>query len=165
MNDKIRAKEVRLIDAKGAQLGLVATEEAIERALRDSMDLVEVAPDSEPPVCKIMDYRRYVFEQKRRLKESKKKTKSLLKEIKLRPKIDPHDYEIKLRHVKEFLDKGHKVKITMRYRPHEMRHYESGTEVLNRVANDLLDVAEVDLNSRRKESSRVQVMVLSKKKH
>lgn len=165
MNDKIRAREVRLIDAKGAQLGLLPIEEAIERATRDSMDLVEVAPDSAPPVCKIMDYRRYVYEQKRRQKEAKKKTKSLLKEIKLRPKIDPHDYEIKLRHVREFLDKGHKVKMTMRYRPHEMRHYENGTQVLNRVANDLADVAEVDLNSRRRESSRVQVMVLSKKKH
>lgn len=165
VNEKIRAREVRLIDAKGEQLGLVPIDEALERAQRDQMDLVEVAPDSVPPVCKIMDYRRYMFEQKRRQKEAKKKTKSLLKEIKLRPKIGPHDYETKLRHVREFLDEGHKVKITMRYRPHEMRHYESGTEILDRVAKDCADVAEVDSNSRRRESQRVQVMVLSKKKH
>lgn len=165
VNEKIRAKEVRLIDAKGEQLGLLTLEDAQARADRDSLDLVEVAPDSTPPVCKIMDYRRQIFEQKRRQKEARKKTKSQLKEIKLRPKIDPHDYGIKLRRVKEFLEKGHKVKVTMRYRYHEMRHYENGTHVMDRVAEDVSDMAEVDANSRRRESRRSQTMILTRRKH
>jgi translation initiation factor IF-3 len=165
VNDKIRAKEVRLIDAKGEQLGLVPVEQAIERAARDNLDLVEVAPDATPPVCKIMDYRRYTFEQKRRLKESKKKTKSLeMKEIKLRPNIDPHDYEIKLRHTRDFLDKGHKVKVTMRFRAREMRHVEIGTQVLTKMKGDLKEIAEPDAIGSGREGARAQVMVLAPKK-
>lgn len=129
------------------------------------LDLVEVAPDADPPVCKIMDHRRYMFEAKRRLKEAKKKTKALeLKEIKLRPNIDPHDYGIKMKKAKEFLEKGHKVKVTMRYRPREMRHYEIGTKVLEQMSQDVADVAEVDTGARVKNIQRMQSMILTRKK-
>ncbi|MCH8333032.1 translation initiation factor IF-3, partial [Candidatus Sumerlaeota bacterium] len=114
VNERIRATEVRLIDAKGEQAGLVPLEEAMELATRQNLDLVEVAPDAAPPVCKIMDYRRYMFENKRRQKEARKKAKTFeLKEIKLRPNIDVHDYGIKMERARGFLEKGHKVKVTM----------------------------------------------------
>lgn len=148
MNDKIRAPQVRLISAEGEQLGIVQLEKALALAKERELDLVEVAPDSDPPVCKILDYRRQTFEFKRRQKEARKKTKSLeLKEIKLRPNIDKHDYEIKLRHVREFLEKGHKVKVTMRFRQRELRHAELGTAVLDRMAHDLAEIADVDSNA------------------
>lgn len=164
MNDKIRAPEVRLIDAKGEQIGIVTLEKALAMAKESELDLVEVAPDSVPPVCKILDYRRQTFEFKRRQKEARKKTKSLeLKEIKLRPNIDKHDYSIKLRHVREFLEKGHKVKVTMRFRQRELRHAELGTAVLDRMAKDLAELAEVDSNSNVRDSLRMRSIVLGKK--
>jgi len=154
-----------LIDAKGVQLGLIPIDEAIDRAKRQELDLVEVAPDSNPPVCKIMDYARYSFEQKRRMKESRKKAKNVeLKEIKLRPKIDPHDYSIKLTQISEFLQKGHKVKVSMRFRPYEMRHQEIGTNILEKLIADTAEFAEVDSTGKGMESSRVHVMVLQQKK-
>lgn len=165
MNGQIRARQVRLIDANGTQLGIVALEEALERAKTQELDLVEVSAEAEPPVCKIMDYQRQIFEAKRRQKESRKKTKNVeLKEIRMRPKIDPHDYGIKIVHIKEFLEKGHKVKVSMRYRGLEMRHYEIGTHILQRVAADLAECAEVDAGSHRKEAARIQSLVISPKK-
>lgn len=165
MNDKIRAPEVRLIDQQGEQVGIVPLEEALSRAKAQELDLVEVAPDADPPVCKILDYRRQAFESKRRQKEARKKSKSLeLKEIKLRPNIDKHDYEIKMRHVREFLEKGHKVKVTMRFRQRELRHTEIGTAVLQRMAEDLSEIAEVDSNTNVRDSLRVRSIVLGKKK-
>ena len=164
LNERISAAEVRLIDAKGAQLGLVSLEDAMERAQRDGLDLVEVAPNSAPPVCKIMDYRRHVFDQKRRLKEARKKSRSQLKEIRMRPLIDKHDLETKVKRMRDFLEKGHKVKITMRYRPREMRHFENGTKVMDRVAELVEDIAEIEANSRKRETARTQAMVLSRRK-
>jgi translation initiation factor IF-3 len=165
VNDMITASEVRLISSTGEQLGLVEVQAAIERAKREEMDLVEVAPDSQPPVCKIMDYQRYLFEQKRKLKESRKKAKALeLKEVRLRPNIDPHDFGIRLKHVKEFLSKGHKVKVTMRYRPREMRHFEIGTQVLKKMTQDTADVAEPDSVVPGRPASRMQVLLLAPKK-
>lgn len=156
---------MRLISATGEQLGVVPLTQAIEIAAKDTMDVVEVAPDAVPPVCKIMDYRRHVFEMKRRLKESRKKAKALeMKELKLRPNIDPHDYSIKVKHAMEFLEKGHKVKVTMRYRPREMRHFEIGTQVLDRMAVDVAAVGEVDAGSRSREGARMQSMVIGVKK-
>ena len=165
VNERIRATEVRLIDAKGEQAGLVPLEEAMELATRQNLDLVEVAPDAAPPVCKIMDYRRYMFENKRRQKEARKKAKTFeLKEIKLRPNIDVHDYGIKMERARGFLEKGHKVKVTMRYRPREMRHYEIGTQVLSRLAQDVSEIADVDQNTAGKRGVRMQSIVLSRKK-
>ena len=167
MNERIQASEVRLIDAKGEQLGLVSLEDAQARASRDELDLVEVAPEAKPPVCKIMDYRRHTFEVKRRLKESRKKTRNLdLKEVKLRPNIDPHDYAIKMRRARVFLEKGHKVKVTMRYRPRELRHIEIGSGVLDKMAEEVADIATAEKSQRGIRTSRIQTMILtvSKKK-
>ncbi len=112
-----------------------------------------------------MDFARYLFEQKRRLKESRKKAKNVeMKEIKLRPKIDPHDYQIKVNQMGEFLTKGHKVKVTMRYRPYEMRHVEIGLNLLDKITTDLAQIAELDRTTRPPEGARVQAIVLQKKK-
>lgn len=151
---------MRLIDEKGEQLGLIPLDEALELAKRNELDLVEVAPDAKPPVCKIMDYQRHVYEIKQKLKASRKKSRSQLKELKLRPGIDPHDFGIKSKRAREFLIKGHKVKITMRYRPREMRHYENGTKVLQKMREDLSDVAEIDTSPHKKQGFRSQVMIL-----
>ncbi len=138
---------------------------ALQRAEQVSLDLVEVAPEAHPPVCKIMDYRRYTFEQKRREKESRKKAKAFeMKEIKLRPLIDPHDYGIKVRQIRTFLEKGHKVKVTMRYRARELRHQEIGQAVLRRVAVDLGDCSEMDEASVGKPIPRTQAIVLARKR-
>lgn len=161
----IQAAEVLLIDADGEQLGLVPLDDAMTKAKDQQLDLVAVAPDAQPPVCKIMDHKRYMFEAKRRLKESRKKAKALeMKEIKFRPNIDPHDYGYKMKQARTFLEKGHKVKVTMRYRPREMRHYEIGTAVLKKLADDLIEVAEVDTNARVKSIQRMQTIILTKKK-
>lgn len=153
------------MDSDGEQAGVVPIEQALERAKAKEMDLVEVAPDAVPPVCKIMDYTRYVFDQKRRIKESRKKAKNVeMKEIRMRPKIDPHDYGIKLNHIREFLTKGHKVKVLMRYRPMEMRHYEIGTQILDRLVADTADLAERDdALPRKSDGVRTQSIMLQKK--
>lgn len=154
-----------MITPEGEQLGVIAIERALEEAQKRNLDLVEVAPEANPPVCKIMDYARKTFEAKRRMKESRKKAKAVeIKEIKLRPKIDPHDYGIKTKQVRQFLEKGAKVKVTMRYRPYEMRHYEQGTEVLQRVVDDMIELAEVDNSPRAPDRGRVQSIMLAPKK-
>ena len=159
------AEEVRLIDENGKQLGIVPVSLARERAMAKSLDLVEVAPDSDPPVCRIMDYTKYVFEQKRKQKLAKKKTQRVeIKEIKFRPNIDPHDFEIKIKHARDFLDKGHKVKITMRYRPREMRHYEIGTQVIDRVIGGLGDIAQIEASGGGRQQVRTQAMMLTPKR-
>lgn len=137
----------------------------MERAQGKGLDLVEVAPDADPPVCRIMDFTKYVFEQKRKQKSAKKKTVRVeTKEIKLRPNIDPHDFGIKIGHIREFLDKGHKVKVTLRYRPREMRHYEIGTALLNRLVAGLNDVATIESETRGNESLRMQSILISPRK-
>lgn len=156
---------MRLIDEAGKQLGIVPVPAAIERALSKGLDLVEVAPDAEPPVCRIMDFTKYVFELKRKQKLAKKKTvRTETKEIKLRPNIDPHDLSIKIDHIREFLEHGHKVKVTLRYRPREMRHYEIGTHLLNRLVAGLSDVATVESESRGGEQIRMQTILISPKR-
>ena len=164
-NLEITAHEVRLIDEAGKQLGIVPVPQAIERAQGKGLDLVEVAPDADPPVCRIMDFTKYAFEQKRKMKVAKKKTVRVeTKEIKLRPNIDPHDFGIKLDHIKEFLDKGHKVKVTLRYRPREMRHYEIGTQVLSRLVAGVGERAMVESEAQRGESMRMQSIMITPKK-
>lgn len=154
-----------MIDETGKQLGIVSTASAIERAVSKGLDLVEVAPDAEPPVCRIMDFTKYIFELKRKQKLAKKKTvRTETKEVKLRPNIDPHDLGIKIEHIREFLDKGHKVKVTLRYRPREMRHYEIGTNLLNRLVAALSDIATVESENRGNEQVRMQTILISPKK-
>ena len=145
MNDRIRVREVRLIDAEGRQVGIVVTEEARRMATEAGMDLVEVAPDARPPVCKIMDYGKFKYEQRKKTSHSGKKVHhAKLKEVRLRPKTEQHDYEVKLRHAKEFLEKGDKVQICLMFRGREMVHKDRGEALLQRFINDLADLAKVE---------------------
>jgi translation initiation factor IF-3 len=140
INEQIRAREVRLIDDQGEQKGIVPTLEALKMARELSLDLVEVAPQANPPACKILDYGKYRFEMEKKLRESKKKQKlQELKEIRMQPKIDDHDLDFKSKHVKEFLADGDKVKVTIRFRGRELAHTELGLVVLKDVLSKLGD--------------------------
>lgn len=145
INQQIRAREVRLISHDGAQVGVVPIEQARQMAEEVELDLVEVAPQAVPPVCRIMDFKRLLYEKKRREKEARKKTRHQeLKEIKLRPNTDDHDFQTKMTHAKEFLDKGHKVKLTLMYRGREMAHQDRGTALLKRAGTELGETGEVE---------------------
>lgn len=138
INDEIRVREVRLLGQDGEQQGVVATDKALEMAREVGLDLVEVAPQASPPVCKIIDYGKYKFEQEKRNKESRKKQKLIkLKEIRMQPKIEKHDLEFKTKHVKDFLEEGNKVKVTIRFRGRELAHTELGKVVLEKVLANL----------------------------
>ena len=138
VNEQIRVREVRLIDDEGNQKGIVPTLEALKLAKDKDLDLVEVSPNANPPVCKILDYGKYRFEQEKKLRESKKNQKVLkLKEIRMQPKIGPGDLDTKAKHVQEFLDEGDKVKVTIRFRGRELAHTELGYDVLNEVLKRL----------------------------
>ena len=164
-NEEITAREVRLIDETGKQHGIIPLGQALERASSRQLDLVEVAPEAVPPVCRIMDYTKYVYELKRKQKLAKKKGhRQETKEIKLRPNIDPHDFGIKVKHAREFLEKGDKVKLTVRYRQREMRHFEIGTRIINKLIEDLKELALVESQSRGGEGVRMQVAVLAPRK-
>jgi translation initiation factor IF-3 len=141
INDEIRVREVRLIDTEGKQMGIVSLAEALNMAQEAGSDLVEIAPQAVPPVCKILDYGKYRFELEKKGRESKKKQKLIkLKEIRMQPKIEEHDLQFKSKHVKEFLEEGNKVKVTVRFRGRELAHTERGKIVLEKVLA-LLDEA------------------------
>jgi len=145
VNERIRISPVRLIDETGEQVGIVPTDEARAMAVEQGLDLVEVAPNSRPPVCRIMDYGKYKYEQARKAREAKKKQHTVtVKEIKMRPKIEDHDFGFKLRHARRFLDEGDKVKFTLRFRGREMTHPELGERVLNRVKVELAELATIE---------------------
>ena len=155
----MRAREVRLIDEDGTQLGIVELAKARQTAETKGLDLVEVSPNSNPPVCRIMDFGKYRFEQSKKIKESKKKQAVvILKEMRLRPKIEEHDYQTKLRQTIGFLKKGFKVKITLRFRGREMAHTDIGREVVERMIKDLDEVG--TLENRPKLEGRVIVALL-----
>ena len=138
INEEIRVQEVRLIDGDGNQMGVIAIADALTMAGDAGIDLVEIAPSASPPVCKILDYGKYKFEQEKKIKESRKKQKLLkLKEIRMQPKIEKHDLAFKSKHVQEFLDEGNKVKVTVRFRGRELAHTELGRDVLDKVALNL----------------------------
>lgn len=138
INERIRVREVRLIDDQGGQLGIIPTVDALRMARERDLDLVEVAPNANPPVCKILDFGRYLFEQEKKLRDSKKKQKVLkLKEIRMQPKIGPGDLDTKAKHIQEFLDEGDKVKVTIRFRGRELAHTELGFDVLKEVLKRL----------------------------
>lgn len=140
INEQIRVREVRLIDDKGDQKGIVPTIEALKMAKEQELDLVEVAPQANPPVCKILDYGKYRFEQEKKLRDSKKSQKQLkLKEIRMQPKIGAGDLDFKSKHVQEFLNEGNKVKVTIRFRGRELAHTELGYDVLKEVLKRLDD--------------------------
>lgn len=145
INQRIRIKEVRLIGPDGEQMGVVATRDALQKAQDVSLDLVEVAAGANPPVCRIMDYSKFKYEQEKQAREARKHQKIVhLKEIKIKPHIEEHDYQVKLQHLKRFLSRGDKAKITMVFRGREMSHQEIGRKILDRVVSDLADVAEVE---------------------
>jgi translation initiation factor IF-3 len=138
----IRVPEVRLIGADGEQAGVVSTEQAMEQARESGLDLVEVSPMARPPVCKILDYGKFKFEQEKRIKESKRKQKlGKLKEIRMQPKIEIHDLQFKARQVRQFLEEGNKVKVTIRFRGRELAHTEIGRDVLGRILEMLVESA------------------------
>ena len=140
INEQIRVREVRLIDDEGEQKGIVPTIEALKMAREQELDLVEVAPQANPPVCKILDYGKYRFEQEKKLRDSKKNQKQLkLKEIRMQPKIGSGDLDFKSKHVQEFLTEGNKVKVTIRFRGRELAHTELGYDVLKEVLKRLND--------------------------
>ena len=138
VNDRIRAREVRLVAPDGSQIGVKSIEEAKWLANQLELDLVEVAPEARPPVCRLMDYGKYKYEQSVRQREARKKqTRTVIKEVKFRPKIDTHDYDVKRRRVEEFLGEGDKVKVTMMFRGREVTHPEIGERILRRLADEV----------------------------
>ena len=145
INQFIKAEKVRLISRTGEQLGVVELKEALAKAKEQELDLVQMNKDSDTPVCKMMDYGKHLFDQKKQKAASKKKTKKTqLKEIKFRPGTDENDYQIKMRNIIKFLNDGDKTKITMRFRGRELAHKEIGLNLLKRVESDLIDIANVE---------------------
>ncbi|MFA1821257.1 translation initiation factor IF-3 [Virgibacillus oceani] len=145
VNEKIRAREVRLIDSTGDQLGVKSKQEALEIASKRELDLVLVAPNAKPPVCRIMDYGKFRFEQQKKEKEARKKQKVInVKEVRFTPGIGDHDFETKLKNARKFLSKGDKVKAAVRFRGRAITHKDLGREVLDRFAEEVKDIATVE---------------------
>ncbi|MGJ8624351.1 MAG: translation initiation factor IF-3 [Yoonia sp.] len=145
INDRIRSAEIRLIGADGENVGVVTPERAMVMADEAGLDLVEISPNANPPVCKIMDYGKFKYETQKKEAEARKKQKIIeIKEVKFRPNTDSHDYEVKMRNVFKFLENGDKVKITLRFRGREMAHQQLGRELLERVAEDTKDTGKVE---------------------
>ena len=152
--------EIRLIDQDGGNAGVVTPATAIDMAEEVGRDLVEISPGANPPVCKIMDFGKYKYEQQKKAAEAKKKQKIIeIKEVKFRPNIDTHDYDVKMRSVTKFLGEGDKVKVTLRFRGREMAHQELGRELLQRIAGDIEDVAKIEAMP--KMEGRQMIMVVS----
>ncbi|MHA1152310.1 MAG: translation initiation factor IF-3 [Alphaproteobacteria bacterium] len=145
VNKEIASVQVRLIDEEGENVGVVATAVALERAMETGLDLVEISPGADPPVAKILDYGRFKYEDQKKKNEARKKQKVIeVKEIKMRPNIDQHDYDVKLRSINRFIGDGDKVKVTLRFRGREMVHQELGLKVLNRVREQIDEIAKVE---------------------
>ncbi|HOM97201.1 MAG TPA: translation initiation factor IF-3 [Acetomicrobium sp.] len=145
VNEEIKVSEVLLIDADGTKVGVVPIEQALQIAESRGLDLVEVAPHANPPVCRVMDYGKYKYQQQKRDKEARKKQKTqTIKEIKMRPKIDEHDYNFKVKAIQKFLRDGHRVKVSVFFRGREMSFLDKGREVLERVARDCDGLGKVD---------------------
>jgi translation initiation factor IF-3 len=145
VNEDIQAQQVRLIDENGEQLGIVSTRDAISKAADAGLDLVEVAGNVDPPVCKILDYGKLKYETQKKKSEARKKQKTIdVKEIKFRPNIEQHDYDVKMKAMRRFLEEGDKVKVTLRFRGREMMHQHLGMKVLNRVREETDELAKVE---------------------
>jgi len=154
--------QVRLIDQNGEMLGVMSTREALARAYDAGLDLLEVSPNAVPPVCKILDYGKYKYEQQKKANEARKKQKTVeIKEVKVRPNIDDHDYDVKMRAMKSFIEEGDKVKVTLRFRGREMAHQDLGIKVLERIRGDLGDSIKVEQMPRLE--NRQMIMVLAPK--
>lgn len=160
INEQIRARQVRLIAADGEQVGVVSIQDALARAEESGLDLVEISPNAEPPVCKILDYGKYKYEQQKKAAEARKKQKVIeVKELKFRPNIDDHDYNVKIKAARRFLEDGDKVKITLRFRGREMAHLDLGMKVMARVRTELADLAKVEMDA--KVEGKQAIMILS----
>jgi translation initiation factor IF-3 len=145
VNDRIRAPEIRLIGADGENVGVVHPAKAMDMAIEAGLDLVEISPNADPPVCKIMDFGKFKYEQQKRESEARKKQKTIeVKEVKFRPNTDTHDYDVKMRNVVRFLEGGDKVKVTLRFRGREMAHQNLGRDLLERVAADVEGLGKVE---------------------
>ena len=156
---------MRLTGVEGDQLGIVSLREALERSEELGLDLVEISPNAEPPVCRIMDYGKFLYEKSKSSKEQKKKQKVIhIKEIKFRPGTDKSDYQVKLRNLIRFLEDGNKAKITLRFRGREMAHQKIGVDVLNRVKNDLIELATVESFPSKIEGRQMTMILAPKKK-
>lgn len=164
INEEIRAREVRVTSSTGEQLGIMATREALRIAAEQQLDLVEVAPMGKPPVCRIMDFGKFRYEQQKRDKEAKKKQKVVtVKEVKLRPNIEQHDFNVKLKNALRFLEDGDKVKVTIMFRGRELSHPELGREVLLKMATELKDLVTVERDP--KLEGKNMIMILAPKAH
>lgn len=162
VNDRIRARQVRLIAPDGEQLGIVSLQEALQKAEEYNLDLVEVSAAANPPVCRIMDYGKYRYEQQKREREARKKQKTItVKEVKFRPNIEEHDFQVKVRNAKRFLLSGNKVKCTVRFRGREIVHKELGRRVLERFAASVGEVSKIERQPEME--GRTMVMVLTPK--
>jgi translation initiation factor IF-3 len=160
VNEDIRVPQVRLIDQDGEMIGVMTAREAIQRAYSVGLDLLEISPNAEPPVCKILDFGKFKYEQQKKKNEAKKRQKVIeIKEIKVRPNIDENDYQVKLRAMKAFIEEGDKVKVTLRFRGREMAHQDIGVKVLERIRADM-DVA-TKVEQMPKMENRQMVMVLT----
>ncbi|MBN1526543.1 MAG: translation initiation factor IF-3 [Candidatus Omnitrophica bacterium] len=149
VNHRIRAREVRVIDDEGNQLGVMSVQDALKRAQEAGLDLLELAPTAAPPVCRIMDYSKYKYDQEKKEKEAHKKQRVIhVKEIRIGPKIGEHDYQFKLKALQDFLKRGDKVKITMMFRGREMAHVDLGRKILDRLSSDISAVGEIEESPR-----------------
>ncbi|MGX9966020.1 translation initiation factor IF-3 [Roseomonas sp. F4] len=162
VNEDIRVPQVRLIDQDGEMIGVMSARDALLRAYEVGLDLLEISPNAVPPVCKITDYGKYKYEQQKKANEARKRQKVVeLKEIKVRPNIDDHDYEVKMRQMKEFIGDGDKVKVTLRFRGREMAHQDLGLKVLDRIRTELAEATKVESMPRLE--NRQMIMVLAPK--
>ncbi|WP_424934291.1 translation initiation factor IF-3 [Amaricoccus macauensis] len=164
VNDRIRAPEVRLIGAEGENIGVISPDKAMMLAADAGLDLVEISPNANPPVAKIMDFGKFKYEQQKKESEARKKQKTIeVKEIKFRPNTDTHDYDVKMRSVMKFLEGGDKVKVTLRFRGREMAHAELGRRLLERVAGDIEEIGKIESMPRLE--GRQMVMLINPLKH
>ncbi|WP_372623075.1 translation initiation factor IF-3 [Falsiroseomonas sp.] len=162
VNEEIRAPQVRLIDQEGEMLGVMSAREALIRAYDVGLDLLEISPNAVPPVVKILDYGKYKYEQQKKANEARKRQKVVeIKEIKVRPNIDDHDYDVKMRQAKDFIGEGDKVKVTLRFRGREMAHQDLGLKVLDRIRTELAEITKVESMPRLE--NRQMIMVLAPK--
>jgi len=162
INEQIKDKEIRVIDSNGEQIGIMPIKKALKLAQEKQLDLVKVAPQAKPPVCRIMDYGKYKYEQSKKEKEARKKQKIInIKEIRMSPKIEEHDFQVRVRNAQRFINDGDKVKVTIRFRGREIAHTDLGQEVLEKMAEELRDIALVE--KKPKVEGKNMVMILSPK--
>ena len=162
VNEEIRAPQIRLIDQDGEMIGVMSARDALARAYEVGLDLLEISPNAEQPVCKITDFGKFKYEQQKKANEARKRQKVVeIKEIKVRPNIDDHDYEVKMRQMKGFIEEGDKVKVTLRFRGREMAHQDLGAKVLERIRNEMAEAVKVESMPRLE--NRQMIMVLAPK--